>query len=94
MGLVEQGQLADGTTRLFKRDDPMLKRVDLAYAINTHMAQGITTERVMAVMQSWERNLSNMRSFLVNFTRQQADARTPPQRDRQLAHQRRDHVDV
>ncbi|KAJ8137708.1 hypothetical protein OY671_009079, partial [Metschnikowia pulcherrima] len=46
-------------------------RMDLAYAINTHMAQGITSSVVYAVMGSFERNLSNARSFSVNLTRQQ-----------------------
>jgi conjugative relaxase-like TrwC/TraI family protein len=67
-------KLADGKTMQFDLKDPMLKRIDLAYAINTPMAQGITRERVMGVMQSWERNLSNIRSFLVNFTRQKFEA--------------------
>jgi hypothetical protein len=53
----------------------MLKRLDLAYAINTHMAQGITNETVFSVMGSRETNLSNARSFLVNHTRQQVDVR-------------------
>ncbi|RSY01677.1 AAA family ATPase, partial [Sphingomonas koreensis] len=34
--------LADGAQRTLANGDPMLKRIDLAYAINTHMAQGIT----------------------------------------------------
>src|SRR3546814_18078207 len=53
----------------------MLKRMDLAYAINTHMAQGITNETVFSVMGAGETNLSNARAFLVNHTRQQMDVR-------------------
>src|SRR3546814_10894882 len=53
----------------------MLKRMDLAYAINTHMAQGITNETVFSVMGARETNLSNARAFLVNHTRQQLDVR-------------------
>src|SRR3546814_14207879 len=53
----------------------MLKRMDLAYAINTHMAQGITNETVFSVMGARESNLSNARAFLVNHTRQQNDVR-------------------
>ena len=51
------------------RDDPMLKRVDLAYALNAHMAQGLTSDRGIAVMDSRERNLSNQQTFLVTITR-------------------------
>lgn len=68
-------RLSDGAERTLANGDPMLKRMDLAYAINTHMAQGITSSVVYAVMGSFERNLSNARSFLVNLTRQQDDVR-------------------
>ncbi len=52
-----------------RRDDPMLKRIDLAYALNAHMAQGLTADRGIAVMDSRERNLSNKQTFLVTITR-------------------------
>lgn len=68
-------KLADGELRELKNGDPMLKRMDLAYAINTHMAQGITNETVFSVMGAGETNLSNARAFLVNHTRQQMDVR-------------------
>lgn len=51
------------------KDDPMLKRIDLAYALNAHMAQGLTSDRGIAVMDSRERNLSNQKTFLVTVTR-------------------------
>ena len=68
-------KLSDGELRELKSGDPMLKRMDLAYAINTHMAQGITNETVFSVMGARETNLSNARAFLVNHTRQQLDVR-------------------
>lgn len=49
--------------------DPMLKRIDLAYALNAHMAQGLTSDKGIAVMDSRERNLSNQKTFLVTITR-------------------------
>lgn len=52
-----------------KKDDPMLKRIDLSYALNAHMAQGLTSDRGIAVMDSRERNLSNQKTFLVTVTR-------------------------
>ncbi len=51
------------------KDDPMLKRLDLAYALNAHMAQGLTSDRGIAVMDSREHNLSNQQTFLVTITR-------------------------
>lgn len=52
-----------------KKDDPMLSRIDLAYALNAHMAQGLTSDRGIAVMDSRERNLSNQKTFLVTIAR-------------------------
>ncbi|AMK20430.1 MULTISPECIES: MobF family relaxase [Sphingobium] len=49
--------------------DPMLSRVDLAYSLNMHMAQGITTDRAITVMASYEKHLSNQRLFNVGVTR-------------------------
>ena len=49
--------------------DPMLSRLDLAYALNMHMAQGVTTDKAITVMSSHERNLSNQRLFNVGVTR-------------------------
>ena len=50
-------------------EDPMLSRLDLAYSLNMHMAQGITTDKAITVMSSQERNLSNQRLFNVGVTR-------------------------
>lgn len=50
-------------------DDPMLSRLDLAYSLNMHMAQGITTDKAITVMSSYERHLSNQRLFNVGVTR-------------------------
>lgn len=49
--------------------DPMLERLNLAYALNAHMAQGLTSDRGIAVMDSRERNLANQQTFLVTITR-------------------------
>lgn len=49
--------------------DPMLSRLDLAYSLNMHMAQGITTDKAITVMSSHERHLSNQRLFNVGVTR-------------------------
>lgn len=52
-----------------ERGDPMLSRLDLAYSLNMHMAQGITADKAIGVMLSYERNLSNQRLFNVLVTR-------------------------
>jgi ATP-dependent exoDNAse (exonuclease V) alpha subunit len=49
--------------------DPMLQRLDLGYALNAHMAQGLTADRGIAVFDSREGNLTNEKLFLVNITR-------------------------
>ena len=61
-----------GAEHKLSRDDPMLERLDLAYALNAHMAQGLTSDRGIAVMDSRERNLSNQQTFLVTITRLRA----------------------
>lgn len=59
----------EGTEFKLGHKDPMLKHIDLAYALNAHMAQGLTSDRGIAVMNSRERNLSNKQTFLVTITR-------------------------
>lgn len=53
--------------------DPMLARLDLAYSLNMHMAQGITTDKAIIAMASYEQNLSNQRLFNVGVTRVRDD---------------------
>ncbi len=60
---------ADGAEHQLGHNDPMLKRIDLAYALNAHMAQGLTSDRGIALMNSRERYLSNKQIFLVTITR-------------------------
>ncbi|WP_397586560.1 MobF family relaxase [Sphingobium fuliginis] len=58
-----------GAEHRLEQGDPMLRRLDLAYALNAHMAQGLTSDRGIAVMDSRERNLANQQTFLVTVTR-------------------------
>ncbi len=58
-----------GAEHQLSQGDPMLERLDLAYALNAHMAQGLTSDCGIAVMDSRERNLSNQQTFLVTITR-------------------------
>lgn len=70
---IDEGRVAVQTSKgervELKSDDPMLSRVDLAYALNAHMAQGLTSDRGIAVIDSRERNLANQKTFLVTVTR-------------------------
>ena len=52
-----------------KRDDPMSQRLDLAYALNAHMAQGLTSDAGIAVMETCDTKLVNQQTFLVTVTR-------------------------
>ncbi|QNE07710.1 MobF family relaxase [Croceicoccus marinus] len=66
-------EAADKTLHELKNGDPMLERLGLAYALNMHMAQGITADKGIAVMSSNESNLSNQRLFNVTVTRVRDD---------------------
>ena len=60
---------ARGDIFTLRRDDPMLERLGLAYAINMHQAQGMTSDKGIGVMHSSERLLSNQRLTYVMATR-------------------------
>ena len=76
---AEPGRLmleaADGRIHELKSGDPMLERMSLAYALNMHAAQGMTSDNAIAVMSSKESNLSNQRLFNVTVTRVRDDIR-------------------
>lgn len=72
LNISAQGVTVETSTKMvvaLPARDPMLERLDLGYALNAHMAQGMTADRAIAVMDSAEKNLSNQRLFLVNITR-------------------------
>ncbi|MBA3898353.1 MAG: AAA family ATPase, partial [Sphingomonadaceae bacterium] len=62
-------ETADKSVVRLTSGDPMLRRLDLAYTLNMHMAQGVTTDKAMIVMGSEERFLANQRLFNVGVTR-------------------------
>lgn len=64
---------ARGDILNLRRDDPMLERLGLAYAINMHQAQGMTSDKGIGVMHSSERMLSNQRLTYVMATRVRDD---------------------
>lgn len=64
----------DGKLHELQRSDPMLERLDLGYAINVHVAQGITAKDGIIMMSERERMLNSSASFLVAVTRIAANA--------------------
>jgi ATP-dependent exoDNAse (exonuclease V) alpha subunit len=62
-------EAALGVTHVLPHGDPMLAKIDLAYALNAHMAQGVTSDHGIAVMDSRETRLANLRLALVTATR-------------------------
>jgi len=59
----------DGEHIRLEREDPMLKRIDLAYATNAHTAQGATADRAIIVAHSREGALISSTLAAVLFTR-------------------------
>lgn len=60
---------SDGKLHDLPRGDPMLERLDLAYAVNVHVAQGMTAKSGIIMMSERERMLNSSASFLVAVTR-------------------------
>lgn len=59
----------DGNRHELGCDDRMLERLDLAYAINVHIAQGMTADSGIVLMSEREKALNTTQSFLVAVTR-------------------------
>lgn len=66
---VTVSSLVDGTVHELAKGDRMLERLDLAYALNVHAAQGVTTDHGIVMMSAAERRLASEKSFLVALTR-------------------------
>ncbi len=62
-------ELEDKRSMTLLNDDPMLKRLDLGYALNAHMAQGITQKEAIQAISAYQRNLATQRSENVLATR-------------------------
>ncbi|MGF7156192.1 MobF family relaxase [Novosphingobium gossypii] len=60
---------ADGKVVELDRADKMLERLGLAYAINMHQAQGMTTDKGIGAVHSSESNLATQRLTYVMLTR-------------------------
>lgn len=66
-------ETSSGMKLVLANRDPMLARIDLAYAYNAHMAQGMTADRAIVVMESRDTKLLTKQNFLVSVTRVRDD---------------------
>lgn len=64
----------NGETHQIPHGDAMLERLDLAYAINVHVAQGMTAKDGIIMMSAHEKQLNSTAGFLVAVTRIAANA--------------------
>jgi ATP-dependent exoDNAse (exonuclease V) alpha subunit len=62
---ITVSSLSDGTVHELARDDRML---DLAYALNVHIAQGVTDHGIV-MMSAQHKPLASQSSFLIAVTR-------------------------
>lgn len=62
-------ELADKRQLALLSGDPMLAKLDLGYALNAHMAQGMTKPESIEVIGSYQRNLATQRTQNVLNTR-------------------------
>ena len=65
---------ADGRGLRLSRDDPQLRHLDHAYSATVHGAQGTSTDRVIAVLDSGHGALSDQATFYVEVTRARDEA--------------------
>ena len=65
---------ADGRGLRLSRDDPQLRHIDHAYSSTVHGAQGTSTDRVIAVLDSGHGALADQATFYVEVTRARDEA--------------------
>ena len=61
--------LADGRTISLRAGDPQLRHIDHAWSSTVHGAQGSTADRVIAVLDSSQRALTDQSTFYVEISR-------------------------
>jgi len=68
-GRLVVSSLDDGAVHEIGAGDRMAERLDLAYAVNVHVAQGVTTEHGIVALRASDRKLLTEKTFLVALTR-------------------------
>ncbi len=66
---ITVSSLVDGTVHQLTRDDHMPERLDLAYALNFYIAQGVTTGHGIVMMSANPKPPTTQYSFLVAMSR-------------------------
>ena len=66
--------LEDGRAVSLAEDDPQLRHIDHAWSATVHGAQGSTSDRVIAVLDSSHRALTDQSTFYVEISRARYDA--------------------
>ena len=56
-------------TLTLKTVSDAIKHIDYSYAITAHKAQGLTCDRVIAVVESYRKNLTSQKNFYVSISR-------------------------
>ena len=75
MGRKSLVLLTDGDRRLkLDFDDPRLRHIAHAYATTVHAAQGLTRDKVIAVLDSGHGHLANQQTFYVEISRARDEA--------------------
>ena len=64
----------DGRRLTFRLDDPRLRHIAHAYATTVHAAQGLTRDKVIAVLDSGHGSLANQQTFYVEISRARDEA--------------------
>ena len=64
----------DGRRLTFGLDDPRLRHIAHAYATTVHAAQGLTRDKVIAVLDSGHGSLANQQTFYVEISRARDEA--------------------
>ncbi len=62
-------ELSNGKKITLDKNSPFTKHLDFFYAITAHKAQGLTCDNIIALVESWRKNLTEQKSFYVEISR-------------------------
>jgi phage/plasmid primase-like uncharacterized protein len=62
-------ELSNGNKIILDKHSPFIKHLDFSYAITAHKAQGLTCDNIIALVESWRKNLTEQKSFYVEISR-------------------------
>lgn len=62
-------ELNNGKKITINKNSNEIKHLDYSYAVTTHKAQGLTCDTVIAIAESWRKNLTTQKNFYVEISR-------------------------